>query len=126
MAAEWPRLAGRVSLVTRAVADVELGSGDVVVSCHACGSLTDDILGNAMHASARVVVLPCCHDADTGDLGGMGGWLDAPLAIDVTRAARLRAHGYAVHTQRIPEAITPKNRLLLAEPGEPKTKPRLP
>ena len=116
MAAEWPRLAGRVSLVERAVADVDVGPGDVVVSSHACGELTDEILGTAIRASARVVVLPCCHDAATCDLGGVGGWLDAPLAIDVTRAARLRAHGYTVHTQRIPEAITPKNRLLLAEP----------
>jgi hypothetical protein len=43
------------------------------------------------------------------------GWVDAPLAIDVTRAARLRANGYAVYTQRIPATITPKNRLLMAE-----------
>jgi len=127
MAAEWPRLAGRVSLVTRAVADVELAATDVVVSSHACGSLTDEILTGAMRASARVVVLPCCHDAATCDLGGVGGWLDASLAIDVTRAARLRSQGYTVSTQRIPRAITPKNRLLLAEPPrEQNTKPRLP
>ena len=40
----------------------------------------------------------------------------AGLAIDVTRAAWLRAHGYEVYTQRIPAAVTPQNRLLLAEP----------
>jgi hypothetical protein len=44
--------------------------------------------------------------------------MDASLAIDATRAQRLEAHGYAVHTQRIPEAITPKNRLLLGAPLE--------
>jgi hypothetical protein len=43
--------------------------------------------------------------------------VDAALAIDVTRAARLRAAGYVVHTQTIPAAITPKNRLLLGEPA---------
>ena len=114
--AEWPRLQGRVSRVERALADVEVGAGDLLVSAHACGALTDDVLGLAMAASARVVVLPCCQDAALGDQGGLGGWLDAPLAIDVTRVARLRAHGYTVHTQHIPESITPKNRLLLAEP----------
>jgi hypothetical protein len=47
----------------------------------------------------------------------MQGWLDPDLAIDVTRAARLRSHGYSVHTQHLPEAITAKNRLLLGEPA---------
>ena len=41
-----------------------------------------------------------------------------PLAMDVTRVARLRSHGYRVHTQLIPAEITPKNRLLLAEPEQ--------
>ena len=117
MARAWPRLAGRVELVTRAIAEVDVGPGDVVVSAHACGALTDEVLTKAIFASARVVVLPCCHEKATCDRGGVDGWLEPALAIDVTRAARLRAAGYVVHTQRIPEAITPKNRLLLGEPG---------
>jgi hypothetical protein len=40
--------------------------------------------------------------------------VDGSLAIDVTRAALLRAKGYAVITRTIPEEITPKNRLLMA------------
>ena len=117
MVREWPRLAGRITLETRAIADVALEPGDLVVSAHACGALTDDVLTLAINARARVVVLPCCHEKATCDRGGVDGWMDAPLAIDVTRAARLRANGYTVHTQLIPEAITPKNRLLLAEPN---------
>jgi hypothetical protein len=113
---EWPRLVGRVSRVERAIADVDVGEGDLLVSAHACGSLTDDVIARAIAARARVVVLPCCQDAAKGDLGGVGGWLDASLAIDVTRAARLRAAGFTVYTQQIPASITPKNRLLLAEP----------
>jgi hypothetical protein len=42
--------------------------------------------------------------------------MDVSLAVDATRVARLRAAGYDVFTQSIPEAITPKNRLLLAAP----------
>jgi hypothetical protein len=38
------------------------------------------------------------------------------LAIDATRVARLQAGGYRVRTQVIPANITPKNRLILAEP----------
>ena len=63
----------------------------------------------------RIAVLPCCHDLNRADLGGLQGWLDGPLAMDVMRCERLRAHGYRVITQRIPAEITPKNRLILAE-----------
>lgn len=114
----WPRLAGRVTLEERRVEDVTLAPGDVVVSTHACGALTDLVLARAVEARARVVVLPCCHDEATCDAGGLTGWIDAPLAIDATRARRLAARGYAVHTQRIPGEITPKNRLLMGTPAE--------
>ena len=113
MEAAWPRLGGRIETVQARIMDVAVGPGDVVVSSHACGALTDDVLGKAIAAGARVAVLPCCHDERTCDAGGLGGWLDAPLAIDATRAARLRSAGYRVHTQHIPDAITPKNRLLI-------------
>jgi len=88
-----------------------------VVSVHACGGLTDLVLERAMAAGARVAVLPCCHDLAGSDTGGLQGWLDGPLAVDVTRAALLRSRGYRVYTQLIPGDITPKNRLLLGEPG---------
>ena len=68
---------------------------------------------------ARVAVLPCCHDLGTCDAGDLTGWIDGPLAVDVVRAMRLRQQGYRVRTQAIPAEITPKNRLLLGEPGFP-------
>jgi hypothetical protein len=116
LARAWPRLAGRVTLEARAIDDVVLHPGDVVVSTHACGALTDRVLARATSARARVVVLPCCHDEATCDAGDLEGWIDPSLAIDVTRARRLAALGYAVHTQLVPEAITPKNRLLFGDP----------
>jgi hypothetical protein len=116
---EWPRLAGRLELITGDLAGVAPQATDLLVSCHACGGLTDDVLSLAIAAASKVVVLPCCHDKVAQDQGGLGGWLDPALAIDVTRAARLRKHGYAVHTHTIAATITPKNRLLLAEPHHP-------
>ena len=107
----WPRLAGRVQWT--GAGSVSAGPGDVVVSCHACGALTDQVIEFAIAARAHLAVLPCCHDAGTCDDGGLGGWMDLTLAIDATRAARLRAAGYRVRTQSIPADITPKNRLLL-------------
>jgi hypothetical protein len=117
LAAEWPRLTQRVEFVQGDVAHALVAPGDVLVSAHACGALTDAILERALSVRARVAVLPCCHDVATCDTGSLDGWMDPALAIDVTRAARLRAAGYAVRTQTIPEAITPKNRLLMGEPA---------
>jgi len=112
----WPRLEGRVAFVAAVLEDVEILSGDVVVSSHACGSLTDWILDRAAAARARVAVLPCCHDLATCDAGQLSGWLDAPVAIDIMRAMRLEQRGYRIWTQAIPSDITPKNRLLIGTP----------
>lgn len=116
LSAAWPRLAGRVTLREATLDAVEAAPGDVIVSCHACGRLTDDVLEKAVAARAGVVVLPCCQATAKCDAGGLSGWLEPALAIDVTRAAKLTAAGYAVHTQTIPVSITPKNRLLLGVP----------
>lgn len=112
----WPRLAGRVSLVEGALEDVALTGEDLVVSCHACGALTDAVLARAVNARARVVVLPCCHEKSTCDAGGLEGWMPFDVAVDATRARALASAGYSVRTQAIDADITPKNRLLLAGP----------
>lgn len=114
----WPRLQGRVGFLEADLRDVPLQREDLVVSAHACGGLTDVILARTVAAGARVAVLPCCHDLKAGDLGGLEGWLEGPLAMDAARVARLRCQGYRVFTQLIPGDITPKNRLLLAEPED--------
>ncbi len=121
MAAAWPRLQDRVRFVEADLRDVALHHDDVIVSAHACGGLTDLILRRAVAAGARVAVLPCCHDLKDADLGGLEGWLDGPLAMDAVRVCRLRSQGYRVFTQQIPGDITPKNRLLLAEPEQEPT-----
>jgi hypothetical protein len=114
----WPRLAGRVTFVASPLDVIDILPGDIVVSVHACGGLTDLVLQVAMRARARVAVLPCCHDASVCDAGALSGWLDDALAIDVVRARRLASQGYQIWTQRIPEDITPKNRLLIGAPGD--------
>ena len=75
-------------------------------------------LRRASAARARVAVLPCCHDLDVCDTGGLSGWMDGPLAVDAVRAQRLKQADYRIWTQRIPSAITPKNRLLLGMASE--------
>jgi hypothetical protein len=118
LVARWPRLEGRVRYVEGRLEDVAVPPDALVASVHACGVLTDRVLDCAIAARARVAVLPCCHSLRRCDTGQVDGWVDGPLAIDLTRAAHLRQAGYHIRTQTIPEQITPMNRLLLGWPKQ--------
>ncbi len=109
----WPHLKGRIQFVEKSVQTVEILPDDIVVSVHACGPLTDTIMDIAIAAGARIAVLPCCHDTNPCGTGGLEGWMDGSLAVDTMRAYHLRKNGYTVMTRKIPEDITPKNRLLM-------------
>ncbi len=57
----WPRLAGRIAFVAGTVDDIDILHTDIVVSSHACGSLTDRVLERAPPracAGRRPAVLP--------------------------------------------------------------------
>jgi len=116
LVAAWPRLDRRIKCRESGIDDVALEPTDVVVSAHACGALTDEVIDRATFVRARVAVLPCCHDLKSGDTGNLSGWVDGALAIDIRRAEKLRAHNYTVWTQTISSEITPKNRLLIGAP----------
>jgi len=124
LVAAWPRLRDRVAYVGAELETTTLDAGDLIVSCHACGGLTDRVLALAVRAAARVAVLPCCHES-RGASPLLEGWMDAALAVDVERAQRLERAGYEVWTQRIPPDITPKNRLLVGAP-RPRSAPPAP
>ncbi len=112
----WPRIKGRVQFEQARIEDADAPSNALLVSVHACGVLTDQVVELAMQSRNRVAVLPCCHDTGRCDSGFWGGWMDAPLAIDAARAARLSQAGFSVQTAQIPAEITPHNRLLMAWP----------
>jgi len=114
----WPRLEGRIMFEESSIESVDLTAEDLVVSAHACGNVADLVLDRAAGARARVAVLPCCHNLATNNAGSLSGWIDGPLAVDVMRAVRLEQCAYRVRTYTIPAEITPKNRLLVAEPVE--------
>jgi hypothetical protein len=112
----WPRIKGRIHFIEAPIRQIRIFPDDLVISIHACGLLTDTVIDMAVGAGARVAVLPCCHDIAMSDTGGLEGWIKGPLAVDVTRAGRLRSEGYTVITRMIPENITPQNRLLMGQP----------
>jgi len=111
----WPRLKDRVIYEEVPIQEITVSPDDIVVSAHACGSLTDLIIDKATEQHARVAVLPCCHHLEESPTNGLEGWLEKTLAVDTIRAVKLRAKGYRIVTQKIPIDITPKNRLLMGE-----------
>ena len=111
----WPRLKDRVIYKHLSVQEITVLADDIVVSAHACGSLTDLIIDKATEQHARLAVLPCCQNLKESSTYGLEGWMDKTLAVDTVRAVMLRSRGYQIVTQKIPDAITPKNRLLMGE-----------
>lgn len=111
----WPRLRNRIIYQQMDLQDVDVCSGDIIVSAHACGGLTDVILEQAVQARVRVAVLPCCHNLKQSTAANLEGWMDGSLAMDTSRALQLQFNGYKIITQKIPDSITPKNRLLMGE-----------
>ncbi len=111
----WPRLTGRIEFWQMDIADIKVSPGDLVVSAHACGVLTDLVIKKATQKKARLAVLPCCHNAKLSNMAGLNAWMDKSLAIDAVRAFKLQTAGYKIITANIPDAITPKNRLLMGE-----------
>ena len=113
--AAWPRLKNRIIYKQMSIQEINILPDDLVVSAHACGSLTDLIIDKATEQHARVAVLPCCHDLQESATDGFEGWMDKTLAVDIVRAIKLKAIGYQIVIQKIPDEITPKNRLLMGE-----------
>ncbi len=111
----WPRLKNRIIYKEVDIREIPVLPDDIVVSVHACGSLTDLIIDKAIEKHARIAVLPCCHNVKESSTAGLEGWMDKTLAVDTIRAVRLKAAGYKIVAQKIPESITPKNRLLMGE-----------
>jgi len=111
----WPRLKNRVIYKEMPVQEITILPDDIVVSAHACGSLTDLIIDKAIEQNARIAVLPCCHNLKESSTDGLEGWMDKTLAVDTVRVMRLRSKGYQIVAHKIPNDITPKNRLLMGE-----------
>lgn len=89
----------------------------IVISTHACGKLTDKVLKHATDISAAsLAVMPCCYTGtDAGVPYGVRRMLGVSAAADVQRSFYLQEHDYHVDFAAIPQAITPMNRIIVAE-----------
>jgi hypothetical protein len=112
--AAFPSLAGRVTFVRARLEDVTLGTGDIIVSAHACGALSDTVLSRAAAVAARVALMPCCHR--TRRRSDLVAAPDPARVIDEERVTWLVERGYDVSVDTIPANVSGKNRLLLGRP----------
>ena len=89
----------------------------VMISTHACGSLTDDVLQYAIDSeSAAIAVMPCCYTGTAkGTPYGIRRALGVSMAADVRRSFFLQEYGYHVDWATIPIEVTPMNRIIVAE-----------
>jgi len=89
----------------------------VVISTHACGSLTDQVLEHAVESgAAALAVMPCCYTGtDRGVPYGIRRALGVSWSADIRRSFKLEEAGYHSDFCAIPSEITPMNRVLLGE-----------
>jgi hypothetical protein len=111
--AAFPSLSGRVQFITMPLQRFVFEPTDIVVSSHACGSLTDDVLSAASSAGTRVAVLPCCHGHRWRP--DLDNHVDPAAAMDHERVDRLTLTHHA-WTDAISAAVTPKNRVIIGTP----------
>ncbi len=89
----------------------------IIVSTHACGSLTDEVLQYAMNVqAASLAVMPCCYTGtDSGVPYGVRRMLGVGMSADVRRCFELKEYGYHTDLAAIPRAVTAMNRIIVAE-----------
>lgn len=89
--------------------------GVLVVGCHACNNLTDQLIQQSITAGVDFAVMPCCHRDDRKQMCHVAKSLGITehAAIDVARMGAIVAHGYDCRWRTIDESITPENRILV-------------
>ena len=97
--------------------DVAPDEASIIISTHACGSLTDNVIRYAVESrAASVSVMPCCYTGTAkGTPFGIQRMLGVSASADISRSFYLHEAGYHTDFAAIPKAITPMNRLIVAE-----------
>ncbi|NCG20668.1 MAG: hypothetical protein GWP91_16790 [Rhodobacterales bacterium] len=116
-----PWIRPKVHWVTGSIeeAHTHLEKGTSIVAVHACGDRTDRCLDVARSTGGHLAVMPCCYHKRVKGPDALFQALGEGLATDIHRTYRLEAAGYRVRWSRIPEVITPMNRVIIAQVTAP-------
>ena len=119
---EWPQLRDHWDYVEGLLEGIESSAEVLIVGVHACGVLTDKLICKALQGGSPIAVLPCCHSRkclSKVDLEMLeeqeNQSLNLTSFLDTMRIKRLQDSGWRVVQCQIPDNITPKNRLFLAD-----------
>jgi hypothetical protein len=130
MTEQWPSFQGRWDYVEGRLEYVVASPSTLLVGIHCCGTLSDKVIDLAVAANAPLALVPCCHTRKClskeqnqiltvtlkEEQEKDGTAVTLAEYIDRKRIERLREAGYTVQEKRIPQVITPKNRIILAIP----------
>lgn len=122
MTNHWPHLASRWDYVASTLDAIEPCSSTLLCGIHACGTLSDRIISLAIQANAPLVVIPCCHTkraltrTEQNEFNQANQSMALSAFVDNRRIERLRQVGYVVQRREIPQAFTPMNTIILADP----------
>ena len=111
-----PWVADKIRYQTARIKDVEqyLEPQTSVIGIHACGTLTDRCIDNALATGGHVALMPCCYpDRGCEAPAALQLSLGTRMAFDIDRTYRLQRADYYVRWDAIPEEITPMNRVLI-------------
>lgn len=94
-----------------------LPAGTGILAVHACGGRTDRCIETALELGGPLALLPCCRSkARSPAPHSLVQSLGTDTATDVHRTYRLEEAGYQTRWDRIPDTITPEDRMILARP----------
>lgn len=91
----------------------------VVVACHACSLLSDELIDECISCQVEFAIMPCCHGGDNRRSKMMvntGKLLEIPqgMVIDIARLGVIEGSpGYKATMRCIDSNITPQNRVLI-------------
>lgn len=132
MVQRFPELKERWSYVQGDLSSLVCHSSTLLVSVHACGTLSDLLVDMAISSGSSLAIVPCCHTVQVEKgyrphvLSGMDAEDVVALVasqknetttigdiVDGVRCRALERAGYEIEEVMIPEVFTKRNRLLL-------------
>lgn len=91
----------------------------MLVACHACSMLSDELIRECVRCQVEFAIMPCCHGEESRKGMMMLNTaknlnLEHGLLIDLARLGVIEeSPGYKASMKRIDESITPQNRILI-------------